>query len=136
MAKGIKKWATERVKHRTSRAETSVLLGQNIGTLPRRSPYFLLFRPKNGEKAGKFKVHKDDKLIDLKEFLFAGKSEMTVAMLVSGEPVKKWSVEPIIVKDTGIEAEAVPEIEELKAELARTKKALAELTASIQNDTL
>ena len=96
----------------------------------------LLISVKNGEKTGKFKVHKDDKLIDLKEFLFAGKIEMTVAMLVSGEPVKKWSVEPIIIKDAGIEAEAVPEIEEVKAELARTKKALAELTASIQNDTL
>lgn len=96
----------------------------------------LLISVKNGEKTGKFKVHKDDKLIDLKEFLFAGKIEMTVAMLVSGEPVKRWSVEPIIIKDAGIEAEAVPEIEELKAELARTKKALAELTASIHNDTL
>ena len=96
----------------------------------------LLISVKNGEKAGKFKVHNDDKLIDLKEFLFAGKIEMTVAMLVSGEPAKKWSVEPIIIKDTGINAEAVPEIEELKAELARTKKALAELTASIHNDTL
>ena len=96
----------------------------------------LLISVKNGEKTGKFKVHKDDKLIDLKEFLFAGKIEMTVAMLVAGEPVKKWSVEPIIIKDTGINAEAVPEIEELKAELARTKKALAELTASIHNDTL
>lgn len=96
----------------------------------------LLISVKNGEKAGKFKVHKDDKLIDLKEFLFAGKIEMTVAMLVAGESVKKWSVEPIIIKDAGIETEAVPEIEELKAELARTKKALAELTASVQNDTL
>lgn len=96
----------------------------------------LLISVKNGEKTGKFKLHNDDKLIDLKEFLFAGKIEMTVAMLVAGEPVKRWSVEPIIIKDTGIEAEAVPEIEELKAELARTKKALAELTASIQNDTL
>ena len=96
----------------------------------------LLISVKNGEKSGKFKVHKDDKLIDLKEFLFAGKIEMTVAMLVAGEPVKKWSVEPIIIKDTGINAEAIPEIEELKAELARTKKALAELTASIHNDTL
>ena len=96
----------------------------------------LIISVKNGEKTGKFKVHKDDKFIDLKEFLFAGKIEMTVAMLVSGEPVKKWSVEPIIIKDAGIEAEAVPEIEEVKAELARTKKALAELTASIHNDTL
>ena len=96
----------------------------------------LLISVKNGEKTGKFKLHKDDKLIDLKEFLFAGKIEMTVAMLVAGEPVKKWSVEPIIIKDAGIETEAVPEIEELKAELAKTKKALAELTASIQNDTL
>ena len=96
----------------------------------------LIISVKNGEKTGKFKVHKDDKLIDLKEFLFAGKIEMMVAMLVSGEPVKKWSVEPIIIKDAGIEAEAVPEIEEVKAELARTKKALAELTASVQNDTL
>lgn len=96
----------------------------------------LLISVKNGEKTGKFKVHKDDKFIDLKEFLFAGKIEMTVAMLVAGESVKKWSVEPIIIKDAGIETEAVPEIEELKAELARTKKALAELTASIQNDTL
>ena len=96
----------------------------------------LLISVKNGEKAGKFKVHKDDKLIDLKEFLFAGKIEMTAEMIVAGEPVKRWSVEPIIIKDTGINAEAVPEIEEVKAELARTKKALAELTASIQNDTL
>ena len=96
----------------------------------------LIISVKNGEKTGKFKVHKDDKLIDLKEFLFAGKIEMTGAMIVAGEPVKKWSVEPIIIKDTGINAEAVPEIEELKAELAKTKKALAELTASVQNDTL
>ena len=96
----------------------------------------LIISVKNGEKTGKFKIHKDDKLIDLKEFLFAGKIEMTVAMLVAGEPVKRWSIEPIIIKDAGIETEAVPEIEELKAELARTKKALAELTASIQNDTL
>ena len=96
----------------------------------------LIISVKNGKKAGKFKVHTDDTLIDLKEFLCAGKIEMTVAMLVAGEPVKKWSVEPIIIKDAGIEAEAVPEIEEVKAELARTKKALAELTASIQNNTL
>ena len=34
-------------KHRTSLRQTSVLLGQNIGTLWQRSPMFSFFRPEN-----------------------------------------------------------------------------------------
>ena len=40
-------------KHRTSRAQTSVLSMQNIGTFTHRSPMFLLFRTKKGKKTRK-----------------------------------------------------------------------------------
>ena len=38
-------------KHRTSLRQTSVLLGQNIGTLWQRSPMFSFFRPENAVKS-------------------------------------------------------------------------------------
>ena len=37
-------------KHRTSLRKTTALLMQNLGTLPQRSPMFLLFRRKNALK--------------------------------------------------------------------------------------
>ena len=42
-------------KHRTSQGQTSVLLGQNLGTFPRRSPMFPSFRQKRPQK-GPFRI--------------------------------------------------------------------------------
>lgn len=78
--------------------------------------------------------------LDITEYCtHAGVVEISVALVIRGETVKKWSVEPIIVREVEQTYELVPEIEQMKrenaemqAQLAEMRKAFAEIVTLVR----
>lgn len=60
----------------------------------------------------------------------AGAVKITASIIVSGEAVKTWSIEPIRIKEVRGQYEALPELEALRTEVDTIKMALAELVKS------
>ena len=70
--------------------------------------------------------------IDISDcFLKAGKVEISVAMIINGESVKEWIVEPIIIKEIEHSFIAIPEIEDLKSRLNIIENAIREIAKII-----
>ncbi len=77
---------------------------------------FFLAEVRNGKKKGTHKL--TDKPLDLSEYLFAGKLEITISLVARGKVAKKWSVVPVVLTDLAQEITAFDEIEQLKARIA------------------
>ena len=84
-----------------------------------RGDYFIV-EVQNGRKKGAHKV--TDKPIDLSEYLFAGKLEMTISLVARGKIAKKWSVVPVALTDLAHGIVAFDEIEQLKARVAKLEE--------------
>ena len=61
------------------------------------------------------------------ELLTAGELHMKVGLLVNGEVVKEFTVEPLILKEVDSTIQAFPAVEELKAKLAAQEQVLRQL---------
>lgn len=61
------------------------------------------------------------------ELLTAGELHMKVGLLVNGEVVKEFTVEPLILKEVDGAVQAFPAVEELKAKLAAQEQVLRRL---------
>lgn len=96
------------------------------------STYYLLLdlviSLKNGNKQGKCRV-KDRKFTVPEEFLFAGKLEIGIDLIMRGDVAKRWNVVPVILKETESGVRAVDEITVLQSESAQLKKQLADIAA-------
>ena len=84
-----------------------------------RGDYFIV-EVQNGRKKGAHKV--TDKPLDLSEYLFAGKLEMTISLVARGKIAKKWSVVPVALTDLAQGIVAFDEIEQLKARVAKLEE--------------
>lgn len=84
-----------------------------------RGDYFIV-EVQNGRKKGAHKV--TDKPLDLSEYLFAGKLEMTISLIARGKIAKKWSVVPVALTDLAQGIVAFDEIEQLKARVAKLEE--------------
>ena len=82
---------------------------------------------KNGDTKEAFTLRQAPYNIALKDTVKAGKIELEIAYLVSGDVVKTWRVPDIIIKDVNHTFEAIPEIEELKTEIAKLKQGFADI---------
>lgn len=61
------------------------------------------------------------------ELLTAGELHMKVGLLVNGEVVKEFTVEPLILKEVDSTIQAFPAVEELKTKLAAQEQVLRQL---------
>ena len=77
---------------------------------------FFLVEVQNGRKKGVHKV--TDKPIDLSEYLFAGKLQITVSLVACCKVARKWAVVPLLLTDLAEGVIAIDEIEDLKARVA------------------
>lgn len=84
-----------------------------------RGDYFIV-EVQNGRKKGAHKV--TDKPLDLSEYLFAGKLEMTISLVARGKIAKKWAVVPVALTDLAQGIVAFDEIEQLKARVAKLEE--------------
>lgn len=75
---------------------------------------------RNGEKS--IKVKTKSATIDISPLLFAGVLEMSVHLIARGQPVKRWDVAPIILREVDNSLCAFDEIEELRARVADLEK--------------
>lgn len=87
----------------------------------------LAITAKNGDIKEKFVLDKAPYKIALKEVLRAGRVELEISNVIAGEIVKSWRVPDIILKEINHQFEVIPEIEELKTELAKVKQGIAEI---------
>ena len=60
--------------------------------------------------------------LDLSSFLYAGKIEMTVHMIVKGKPVKEWSCVPLIITEVDKGFLVLDEITDLQKRMANVEK--------------
>ena len=81
---------------------------------------FYIIEVRNGRKKGAHKV--TDKPLDLSEYLFAGKLEMTISLVARGKIAKKWAVVPVALTDLAQGIVAFDEIEQLKARVAKLEE--------------
>lgn len=66
--------------------------------------------------------------LDITEYCtHAGVVDITVALVIRGETVKTWRVEPLIIKEVEHTLAVIPEVEEMKAQLAEMQAQLAEM---------
>ena len=99
----------------------------------------LLVKVENDEQGKQYKLS-DNTPVDITAFAQkAGEVRISVALVIRGETVKKWSVEPIIVREVEQTYELVPEIEQMKrenaemqAQLAEMRKAFAEIVTLVR----
>jgi hypothetical protein len=99
----------------------------------------LLLNVENDEQSKQYKLS-DNSPVDITAFAQkAGEVRISVALVIRGETVKKWSVEPIIVREVEQTYELVPEIEQMKrenaemqAQLAEMRKAFAEIVTLVR----
>lgn len=87
----------------------------------------LAITAKNGDIKERFVLDKAPYKIALKEVVKAGRIELEISNVISGEVVKSWRVPDIILKEINHQFEVIPEIEELKTELAKVKQGIAEI---------
>lgn len=62
-----------------------------------------------------------------REFYIAGLLYLQIDLLLRGETVKSWTVEPIVIKELHAGFEGVTEIDELKSQITHLEKRLADL---------
>jgi hypothetical protein len=73
--------------------------------------------------------------IDITEFCKkSGLVEIEVDKIIEFESVKKWRVEPILLREIESEFCLIPEIEAIKDELGTVKKALSEVAGLIKQN--
>lgn len=125
--------ANEYVRH----GEIITLPAENI-TLELSTPYavdelFLTITPPSFDGVtNSEKIRVKDGVADVTRFFtHAGKLEILATMVVRGVAVKVWKIEPFIIKELSGECVAIPEIENINAELATVKKAIAEIVNKI-----
>lgn len=82
-------------------------------------------------KPTQIRADKDKKADITPFFTRAGKLDITATMVIRGNPVKVWQIEPFIVKEVSGHFVAIPELESLKSELETVKKAIAEIVKTI-----
>lgn len=87
----------------------------------------LAITAKNGDIKERFALDKAPYKIALKEVVKAGRIELEISNVIAGEVVKSWRVPDIILKEINHQFEVIPEIEELKTELAKVKQGIAEI---------
>ena len=87
----------------------------------------LLVKVENEEQGKQYKLT-DNTPIDITAFAQkAGEVRISVALLIRGETAKKWTVEPIIVREVEQTYELVPEIEQMRRENAEMQAQLDEM---------
>lgn len=92
----------------------------------------LVLTARNGDVVEQIKLDKKPFKNELKKTLFAGKIEIEISSIVSGEAVKSWRVPDIIVKEINYTFQVIPEIEELKNEISKLKQGFAEILKLIK----
>lgn len=75
---------------------------------------------RNGKKTLKTKTK--NATADISPLLFAGLLEMSVHLIVNGQPVKKWDVVPIILREVDNALCAFDEIQDLRARVEALEK--------------
>ena len=88
----------------------------------------LIVELKNGQKRGKYRI-REQKLAVPSEYLFAGKLEISVALMARGEVAKEWVCTPVLLKEKESGLEGADELEETKNALAALEKDFAALAA-------
>lgn len=92
----------------------------------------LILTARNGDVVEQIKLDKKPFKNELKKTLFAGKIEIEISSIVSGEAVKSWRVPDIIVKEINHTFQVIPEIEELKNEINKLKQGFSEILKLIK----
>lgn len=87
----------------------------------------IVLTAKNGDVKEQFKIKEKPFAIALKDTVKAGKIDLEISNVIQGEVVKSWRVPSIIIKEIEHRFEAIPEIEELKREIALVKQGIAEI---------
>lgn len=88
---------------------------------------------KNAEKSALYVI--GDNTIDISSFCEkAGKVEIEVVNTVDGEIVRRWTVEPLLVKNIDGEFRPIPQITAMEAEIALLKSAIKEITKIIKGE--
>lgn len=77
----------------------------------------LLIVSKNGDKTEKAKVTDGHYTVPA-SLLFAGCVEVSVSLILRGEVVKRWSLEPILVKEIDGDFTAYAGFEEMRSQIA------------------
>lgn len=86
----------------------------------------------DGKTVKRFDVK--DACFDITEFVTkACVLEITVDLILRGSVAKKWSLEPLVVRENGGQYYAIPEMELVRNELRRLKGAVKELNTKIQD---
>lgn len=80
----------------------------------------LVIVARNGDKTIKHKTK--DGTVDVAPLLFAGLLEMSVHLIVKGQPAKKWDVTPIILREVDNALGAFDEIADLRSRVAELEK--------------
>ena len=86
----------------------------------------------NGEFVKRYTVK--DKTFDLTPFVKkAGVIELTVDLVLRGTVAKTWLLEPFVVRENGGKHYLIPEVELLRKECKRLRKAVRELNSKIKD---
>lgn len=96
----------------------------------------ILVSVRNGSAEKQFKLR--DKPIDITDLCTVpGQVDITAQLLVRDNVAKVWQIEPLCVKEISGGYEVIPEIENLKAQLATANQAIAELAKLVkENETM
>ena len=93
----------------------------------------LLISVKKDNVVKKYKTK--DKLVDISEFCTsAGCVDIEVSLMVGSDAVKDWRVEPLLIKEINHSFAPIPEIEQMREELATMKSAIKELRTIVENN--
>lgn len=88
---------------------------------------------KNNEKTARYIIGENS--IDISSFCEkSGKVEIEVVNTVDGEIVRRWTVEPLLVKNINGEFRPIPQITAMEAEIALLKSAIKEITKIIKGE--
>lgn len=86
----------------------------------------------NGDYVRRYTVK--DKTFDLTQHtLKAGIIELTVDLVLRGAVAKTWLLEPFVVRENGGKHYLIPEVELLRKECKRLRKAVRELNSKIKD---
>lgn len=87
----------------------------------------LVVTARNGDTVEKHLCKQKPYKISLSDVIKAGRVELEISNVISGEAVKTWRVPDIILKEIEHNFAVIPEIEEIKIELAKIKQGMAEI---------
>lgn len=86
----------------------------------------------NGDYIKRYTVK--NKIFDLTQHVIkAGVVEITVDLILRGTVAKTWLIEPIVVRENGGEYYLIPEVELLRKEVRRLRRAMRELNFKIKD---